>query len=385
MSAPAETPRLSRTRAETLAEGLETGEFVNGPPDAEEPETEQAKKPPKLRVINAADVKQRPVEWVVPYWIPRRVITLLAGSPGMGKTTLAMKLAAMLGHGEQFPGQTTPCATGRVLVWSGEDTLEETLAPRLTASGPSRHVDFIEGIGESAKTARPFEPASDMDAICQHLRTTKYDLLVLDPIIAVAGNARDSYRAEEIRRALEPVQRLARDHNIAVLGVTHFLKRHNSTGSGPLDRVIGSQAWGAVARAVLVVDKNDSGNRILMRAKSNFGPTKGGVQYDLKADGRDIVSAVFGDPVDGFAEDVMTSGPGEDKDKAAARLTAEDFILESLKSARPAAKSWQDLESEGSAEQITPRTMRRARDRLKSSRKIAVQKVGSAWLWRLSG
>ncbi len=103
-------------------------------------------------------------------------------------------------------------------------------------------------------------------------------LLILDPVIAVASEARDGYQAKDIRSALAPVVELATERNIAVLGITHYLKRHSTLASDPLDWVIGSRAWDAVARMVLAVDDTPAG-RVPMRAKSNLGPTRGGYSY----------------------------------------------------------------------------------------------------------
>jgi putative DNA primase/helicase len=64
---------------------------------------------------------------------------------------------------------------------------------------------------------------------------------------------------------------LAARHGCAVLGISHFAK--GTKGSTPAERVIGSQAFVALARVVLVVAKDDATERrILARAKSNIAP-----------------------------------------------------------------------------------------------------------------
>ena len=101
-------------------------------------------------------------------------------------------------------------------------------------------------------------------------------MLIVDPVVsAVAG---DSHKNTEVRRALQPLVDLAADCQCALLGITHFSK--GGQGSDPSQRVIGSVAFTAVARVVLVAAKVKSEDgedtRILARSKSNIGPDDGG-------------------------------------------------------------------------------------------------------------
>ena len=70
----------------------------------------------------------------------------------------------------------------------------------------------------------------------------------------------------------------------AVLGITHFSK--GGQGTDPAQRVVGSVAFTAVARVVLVAAKVQSEDgedrRILARSKSNIGPDDGGFEYRLE-------------------------------------------------------------------------------------------------------
>ena len=67
---------------------------------------------------------------------------------------------------------------------------------------------------------------------------------------AVAG---DMHRANDVRRSLQAVVDFADAHGCAVIGITHFAT--GGAGKAPQDRVIGSQAFGALARMVLVTAK----------------------------------------------------------------------------------------------------------------------------------
>ena len=85
----------------------------------------------RLEPINAFTPEQ--TEWVIPGWLASGEFHLLAGQAGMGKSTLAMKVAAMVSRSQDFNGD--PCAGGDVVLWSGEDHYTKTLLPRLLVNG----------------------------------------------------------------------------------------------------------------------------------------------------------------------------------------------------------------------------------------------------------
>jgi len=142
-------------------------------------------------------------------------------------------------------------------------------------------------------------------------------LIVIDPVsTAVAG---DSHKNTEVRLGLQPLVDLATTINAALLGITHLSK--GGQGSDPAQRVIGSIAFTAVARVVLVAarDKGEDGadKRILARSKSNFGPDNGGFKYHLAQvealPGIRASRIEWGQAAEGSARDLLTD-PAEQDD-----------------------------------------------------------------------
>lgn len=234
------------------------------------------------RVVNlrcGANIKPQSITWLWDGWLPAGKLTILAGTAGTGKTTLALGLAASLTSGGKWPDQKRCKERGNVLIWSSEDSPDDTLVPRLIASGADMsRCHFIEGITQNGESM-PFDPSQDISELHKAVeRIGGVSLLIIDPIVsAVAG---DMHRANDVRRSLQAVVDFAEVHKCAVIGITHFAKGGN--GKAPQDRVIGSQAFGALARMVLVAAKEEEGERrVLARAKSNIAPDTGGVAYGL--------------------------------------------------------------------------------------------------------
>ena len=96
------------------------------------------------------------------------------------------------------------CEPGKVLIWSGEDDVKDTLLPRLMAAGADRqNCHFISGV-EQKEQSTPFNLARDMPilkAAVQQLGGIR--LLIVDPVAgAVTG---DSHKGNEVRNGLQPL------------------------------------------------------------------------------------------------------------------------------------------------------------------------------------
>jgi len=237
---------------------------------------------PRAELLRGDAVTPEAVDWLWEGWLAAGKLHILGGQPGTGKTTIALALAASITTGAEWPDGKR-ADLGTVVVWSGEDDPADTLAPRLRAAGADmQRVHFVQGVREGHEQ-RPFNPSQDVGALRTALAgLSDVRLLVVDPIVsAVSG---DSHKNAEVRRGLQPLVDLAREHRCALLGITHFTK--GTAGREPVERITGSLAFGALARLVLVTAKGEAGNgeparRFLARAKSNIGPDGGGFIYDL--------------------------------------------------------------------------------------------------------
>ena len=207
-------------------------------------------------------------------------------------------------------------------------------------------------------------------------------LLIVDPVVsAVTG---DSHKNTEVRRALQPLVDLGATADCAVLGITHFAK--GGQGTDPAQRVVGSVAFTAVARVVLVAAKvkgQEEGQdaRILARSKSNVGPDNGGFEYFLEQSepipGIEASRVTWGKAVEGTARELLTDpDEGQDDGAGSAKEEAEEFLLVLLKEGATATKQ---VQAQAKDAGISWATVRRASDSLGVKKK---QSNGS-WYWHL--
>ena len=347
----------------------------------------KAAKPNGIVLTCGTELTPEPVCWLWPNWLALGKFHLLAGAPGQGKTTIAMSLGATVTIGGRWPDGTR-CEAGNVLVWSGEDDPADTLLPRLLAAGADRAKCFFISGSRVAGEVQPFDPATDLPRLLDAVEQIGgIKMLIVDPVVsAVTG---DSHKNTEVRRALQPLVDLAAACRCVLLGITHFSK--GGQGSDPAQRVIGSVAFTAVARVVLVAAKVKSEDgedtRILARSKSNIGPDDGGFQYRLEQVQVDAFPGIeaarigWGKSVEGNASQLLTDpneGSADDEEESSARDSAEVFLKELLKDGPAPTKH---VEAEAKAAGISWRTVRRASDALT----VKKQKSSGSWYWSLSG
>jgi putative DNA primase/helicase len=286
-----------------------------------------------LIISCGSDLAPKPVCWLWTHWLALGKLHILAGAPGQGKTTIALGLAATLTVGGRWPDGSR-CNPGNVLIWSGEDDPEDTLLPRLLAAGGDRARSFFIKATRISGEPQPFDPARDLGLLLEAVeKLGGVSLLIVDPIVsAVVG---DSHKNTEVRRALQPLVDLAAATRCAVLGISHFSK--GGQGQDPTQRVVGSVAFSAVARVVLVAakirDEDGQDNRILARSKSNIGPDDGGFKYHLEQiEALPNIQAsrvTWGAAVEGSARELLAD-PADDADTGP-RDSAVEFLRDLLK------------------------------------------------------
>jgi putative DNA primase/helicase len=295
-----------------------------------------------VQLVRGSDVVPEPIRWLWPGYLAQGKMHVLAGAPGGGKTTIALRLAAIVSKGGGWPGGGY-CPVGNVVIWSGEDGIEDTLVPRLIAAGADMNRIHFVGDVSDADGLRSFDPAKDVPALQAAIKTAGgASLMIVDPIVsAVAG---DGHKSGDVRRGLQPLVDLAMQERCALFGITHFTK--GTSGRDPLERVTGSVSFGALARVVLVAAKERQADgaesaalprSLLLRCKSNIGPDSGGFEYNLEQRAlegfTDMFASVatFGDAVEGNTRAILSDAETEPGDGDGGALAeAKEWLLDKL-------------------------------------------------------
>src|ERR1035437_2505714 len=174
----------------------------------------------KLNAPTLDGIEEESIKWLWDGFLPEK-LTVLAGAPGTGKSTLAYTFAAIVSNGGEWPDGSKAKA-GRVLLWSAEDTTPDIVLPRLKAAGANLgKVHVLESVDYDNGERRAFDPASDIPKVRDFVLSHRdVRLLIVDPIVsAIQG---DMNKSNEVRRGLQSLVDFAGEFGISVIGINHF-------------------------------------------------------------------------------------------------------------------------------------------------------------------
>lgn len=235
--------------------------------------SERPEFPRRARITWADQITMRPVVWA---WsdagrgrIPSGSLSVAAGREGTGKSTFGIWLAAQITRGT-LPGNLHG-SPRRVLYVAVEDSWEHTLAPRLSAAGADLAMvgrfDVVVLNDEEVTLSLPHDNRLLEQVIREHAAA----LVVIDPLMSVMADGIDTHKTRDVRRALDPLARLADSTGCLLLGIAHFNK---GAGSDPSTLITGSGAFKDVPRSVFgfVRDSDaDDGARVMTQTKNSLG------------------------------------------------------------------------------------------------------------------
>lgn len=222
-----------------------------------------------IRLTPASAFPIKAVRWVWDARMPLGEITLIPGREGVGKSTFLAWLAAAITNGN-LPGihHGHPKA---VLYAASEDAWSYTIAPRMLAAGAN--LDLVYRIDVEAEDGTGTGLILPRD--CRHIPDVAAQVdaaaLMCDPLVSLIDDNISGFKAQELRRALEPLRRAAEQAQIAVPGLVHFNK---SSGTDVNSAIAGARAWVEVARAVIAIaqDKEaDDYTCVVSQTKNNLG------------------------------------------------------------------------------------------------------------------
>jgi hypothetical protein len=318
------------------------------------------REPARGRVTFATEVHAEPVRWLVPGRIPLGGVSLLAGDPKLGKSTLSCTYAAGVTLGKFGDPPATVAAA---------------VAADLARLGKFEVIDC-----EGARYPDLPQDVSQLDAaVAEH----DARLVIVDPLNAFLSGEIDSWKDHGVRRALAPLARMAEELGCAVLVIVHLNKQR---GGEPLYRIGGSIGQVAAARSVLGFGRDpedpheDRGNRRLLgHLASNWGALAPTQLFELETVGLEIDDEwietsrlIYRGETDQSAADAFGARARDDRGE-----DCEEAILEALHDGKPhPSRKVKSVVIEELS--VSASTVERAAKRLIERRKIVVLERSSS-------
>jgi hypothetical protein len=209
----------------------------------------------RLQATKASDIAMTAARWLwedeYGCWVPMGALVGLGGREGVGKSTVCGHLVAEVTKG-QLPGDFHGTPKGVVIV-STEDDWSATIKPRLVAAGADLdrvfQVKAIQPDGLEGTLSLP----EDLKRLEEIIREHDVALVILDPLLTLVNKGLDTHKDAEVRRALEPVVRMAHITRASLIGLVHVNK---SNEGDLLNRIMASKAMTAVPRGFLFCAKH---------------------------------------------------------------------------------------------------------------------------------
>ena len=339
-------------------------------PDAEVPD-----------LIRFSEVAAEPIDWIWKGWIPKRMMTILGGFGGDGKSTMMASLIGTLTTGGTMPdGEPAPLMN--VLMLSAEDDPSYAIKPRLDVHGAdATRVFQLKGTVRTDGRRRWLDMRRDAALMERVVRAHDIGLVVIDPLSSYLSSA-DRNNEGEIRDALQPLLGLMERTGVAVVSIMHVGK--SAAGRRVSQRLLGSTAFTALARSVIMLadvpddqQPNDTEvqgkQKVLQVVKSNYAIAPPPRLFRRPLDGAIEWIGESALTVEDCYSSTKARGP-----VASARIEAEGMLREMLSGGSvPVTEILQEARGLG----IGEITMRRAKQTLG----VESIKIGydGLWHWRL--
>ncbi len=309
----------------------------------------------RIRAYRLSEIPVETLRWLWKPYLPRGKLVLLDGDPGLGKSLVALDVAARLGRAADWPNGEPGDSPGATIFLNAEDAAADTVRPRAEAAGADLdRLVVVDRIDDRA----PRLP-DDVPALDELVREHAAALVVIDPILAFLPPSVAANSDQCVRRALGRLAELAARTGAAVVLVRHLNKRASAPA---LHRGTGSTGIIAAARAGLLVAPHplDPSLRILSVTKTNLADPPPSLGFRIRSDalGRPVLDWLGPQAftANQICRPETASVPVTPRDRAVIWLTAE-----LAHGPRPATELYEAAARAG----IPDRTLERAKKELR--------------------
>ena len=234
-------PRIEPEKVrEAVVQGNPTLKYV-----IEQRKKEQRKAKARMRCL--AGYVAEEVEWLWPGRIPIGTVSLVAGDPGAGKSTLMRAIITTVTLGACWPDQEGSHAqAGSVVYLTAEENVCNVVMPALIRMGADLdRIHMLETIEREDGSLSPFSMTRDVPLLEEAIAEIgDVRLVVIDPVGCYMGGT-DTHKTAEVLESLNPLLGLAEKYKLAVVLSAHLNK---GGGTNVLYRIGGAIAFAGTAR-----------------------------------------------------------------------------------------------------------------------------------------
>lgn len=320
----------------------------------------------KSLLLSLDEVEEKEIAWLVPGYLPRGQVCIMAGDGGTGKTTVWCSLAAAISAGkkvffDQTPDEFAKEKPQKVLFFSSEDSVEFVLRARLRKAGANLKNICCANL----KNEKFSEIKFDSKLLRQLISEVKPALVVFDPVQSFIPDGANMAQRNEMRSCLNPLIAIGEELGTTSLIIVHTNKR---TGAYGRKRISDSSDIWDISRSALIIGNVPGGNvRYLSQEKSNYGSLSPTALFTINEDG-----AHLEEYTDRRDADFVREADFEGR-QAPQRQDAEKFIVEYLKNGK---RLTSELDEAARATGISKSSLARAKTKLRQNKILDTKSEG---------
>jgi KaiC/GvpD/RAD55 family RecA-like ATPase len=195
---------------------------------------------PKAKFISGRDFLSYAKDhepWLIPGLLPATGCTILAGDPGIGKSTLAYDCAFSIISGQDFLGEL-PTKKGKVLIVCGDEPLDQ-LKDKMIDRG-------YFGLADQWDILYDFD-ISQAEMLEEKIEDLRPTFLIIDSFSSIHQSDSFDENSSQSQKTIRKLNRLAERYNLSILMIHHTNKNKDQKG---VHKLRGSSAIAAAAAAV---------------------------------------------------------------------------------------------------------------------------------------
>ena len=317
-------------------------------------------------LLSLDEVEEKEIAWLVPGYLPRGQVCIMAGDGGSGKTSCWCSLAAAISTGkkvffDQTPDEFAEAEPQKVLFFSSEDSVEYVLRARLRKAGANLKNICCANL----KNEKFSEIKFNSSLLKELISEVKPALVIFDPVQSFIPDGTNMSQRNEMRSCLNPLIAIGEEIGTTSLIVVHTNKR---TGAYGRKRISDSSDIWDISRLALVIGNVPGGNmRYLSQEKSNYGALSPTALFAIDDDGAHLEGYTDKRDAD-FVREADFEGR-----QAPQRQDAEKFIVEYLRNGK---RLTSELDEAAQAAGISRSSLARAKTKLRQEKKLAGKSEG---------
>jgi len=346
---------------------------------------------PEIRVWRLAEIESEATEWLSPDRFPLGTLTVLAGASGVGKTFLALDLAAHVTRGAAWPrvcgpgevgeecSDKSPQSKGSVVVMNAKDSATTVLRPRLDAAGAE--VERVTVVSPAKQLPLLAATRSNPGTVARRLNALQAAIIdagdcrlaVVDDLDAWMGEFGFSSPALHVCAFLDQLAAIAARTQTAIV----CLARLNASPEGRVAyRELTNPLKSAQVVWLVADDHEQPGRKLLLPVKNNLAPSTPALGFRLAPAASGCAVVVWEDePLGMTAAEVMAPGAGW-VERRRERDGVAQWLMTALADGRLASN---DLFREAAECGIAMKTLRRAAAQL--GIKPSKTSFQGGWFW----